>query len=414
MIDILDKSKCCGCNACAQRCPKQCISLYEDYEGFLYPEVNRNLCIDCGLCEKVCPIISQNEPRKPIHVYAAINKDEEIRKQSSSGGIFTALAEKVIKEGGIVFGACFDENWEVKHDYTETIEGLAAFRGSKYVQSRMEDNYKKAENFLKQERKVLFSGTPCQIAGLKRFLRKEYKNLLTVDFICHGVPSPKVWRMYLDETCKKIIEQGGKNSVSSVLTNGGRKSCIEAISFRNKILGWKKFSFFLKLNSDYIKGGKNSEGLFEPLDSNPYLLGFIRNIFLRPSCYQCPAKCFNSQSDITLADFWGCNKFYPDFDDDKGVSLVFTHNDKYASYELSIRQQETTLEKAINQNPAIIKSCRSRRNRQLFMDNLGKTELIPLINKYSKWDARESFRLITINVLVKLKLLLLIKKILRK
>ena len=211
MIEIKEKAFCCGCNACVQRCPKQCISMHEDEEGFLYPRVDKTICIECGLCEKVCPVINQNEPRKPLKVYAAYNKDEKIRRESSSGGVFTAIAEQVIDEGGIVFGACFDENWEVKHDYTETKEGLKAFRGSKYVQSRIKDNYQKAEHYLKEGRKVLFSGTPCQIAGLKKYLCKEYENLLTVDFICHGVPSPKVWRMYLNET---IARQCGKNTVS--------------------------------------------------------------------------------------------------------------------------------------------------------------------------------------------------------
>lgn len=192
MIEIKDKKDCCGCSACVQKCPKQCISLKEDNEGFLYPEVDKSMCINCGLCEKVCPVLHQGESRKPLKVYAAKNQDEEIRRQSSSGGIFTLLAEKTIQDGGVVFGARFDEHWEVKHDYTETIEGLAAFRGSKYVQSRMEDNYRKAEMFLKQGRKVLFSGTPCQVAGLKRFLRKYYGNLLTIDMVCHGVPSPLV------------------------------------------------------------------------------------------------------------------------------------------------------------------------------------------------------------------------------
>ena len=207
MIEIKDKKDCCGCSACVQRCPKQCITLKEDNEGFLYPIVDKKTCIDCGLCEKVCPILHQGEPQKPLKVYAAKNLNEEIRRQSSSGGIFTLLAEQVIQEGGVVFGARFDENWEVKHDYTETIEGLAVFRGSKYVQSRIEDNYKKAEEFLKQGRKVLFSGTPCQIAGLKRFLRKEYEELLTVDFVCHGVPSPGVWRKYLKETVARMCDK---------------------------------------------------------------------------------------------------------------------------------------------------------------------------------------------------------------
>lgn len=256
MINIKEPKDCCGCNACAQRCPKHCIILTEDHEGFLYPKVNTELCIECGLCEKVCPVINQKPKKGPLEVYAAINPDEQIRKESSSGGIFTLLAEKIIQENGVVFGARFDENWEVRHDYTETIEGLAVFRSSKYVQSRIEDNYLKAEKFLKEKRKVLFSGTPCQIAGLKKFLRKEYDNLLTVDFICHGVPSTKVWRMYLDETCRNLIKRGS----SSNFIDEGRRSYIEAINFRHKILGWKRFSFFLKLNSAFIQSEKIQKG----------------------------------------------------------------------------------------------------------------------------------------------------------
>ena len=151
--------------------------MQEDEEGFLYPVVDKEVCVDCGLCEKVCPVLNQREERKPLEVYAAFNKNEEIRMQSSSGGIFTALAEQIIQEEGVVFGARFNEDWEVIHDYTETAAGLSVFRGSKYVQSRIGDTFNQAEQFLKQGRSVLFSGTPCQIAGLKLFLRKEYENL---------------------------------------------------------------------------------------------------------------------------------------------------------------------------------------------------------------------------------------------
>ena len=203
MISIKDKKKCCGCSACVQRCPKQCINFREDNEGFRYPYIDTDKCINCGLCEKVCPIINQYNEKVPTKVYAAINTNEKIRMQSSSGGIFTYIATKVIEEKGVVFGARFDKNWEVKHDFTENIEGLSAFRGSKYMQSRIEDNYLKVEKFLKDGRKVLFSGTPCQIAGLKRYLKKNYENLLTIDIICHGVPSPKIWRLYLNEIYKK-------------------------------------------------------------------------------------------------------------------------------------------------------------------------------------------------------------------
>lgn len=199
MINIRDKYSCCGCAACVQACPKDCISFEEDEQGFRYPFVDKIRCIDCGLCEKVCPFINQSEPLKPQKVYAAKNPNDEIRLKSSSGGIFTMLAEFIIDEGGVVFGARFDKNWEVEHGYTQIKEGIEAFRGSKYLQSRIGNTYVQVRDFLIEGRKVLFSGTSCQIAGLKLFLRKDYDNLLTIDIVCHGVPSPLIWRTYLND-----------------------------------------------------------------------------------------------------------------------------------------------------------------------------------------------------------------------
>ena len=252
MIQIKDKSVCCGCSACVQICPKQCISLKEDKEGFLYPTVNHAFCVECGKCEKVCPELHPFEVHEPLKVYAAKHQDDAVRKVSSSGGIFTLLADMVIDEGGVVFGACFDSDWSVVHDFTETHEGLQAFRGSKYLQSRIGNTYRQAEVFLKAGRKVLFTGTPCQIAGLKKYLHKDYENLLAVDFVCHGVPSPLVWKKYLEEI---IACQCEKNSVllhsNPFISERGSMAGIrkiDAISFRNKNLGWKKYSFALTLS----------------------------------------------------------------------------------------------------------------------------------------------------------------------
>ena len=197
MIEIINKTDCCGCSACEQACPKRCISLLPDKEGFWYPQVEKSACIDCGLCEKVCPVLNSKPERKPLHVYAAINKNEEIRAKSASGGMFTLIAQRVIDEGGVVFGVKFDEHWNVVFGYTETIEGLEAFRRSKYVQAWVGESYKQAKSFLDTGRKVLFTGVPCQIAALLLFLRKPYDNLLTVDLLCEGVPSPKLWKRYL-------------------------------------------------------------------------------------------------------------------------------------------------------------------------------------------------------------------------
>lgn len=189
MIDIKRKEECHGCHGCFNICPKKCISMDIDNEGFWYPKVDKDLCINCNLCEKVCPIINPptRENNKTIAM-AGKNRDEEIRKNSSSGGVFTLLCEIVIKNGGVVFGAEYDKNLNVRHGYSETIEGCSRFRGAKYVQSIIGETYKQVKKFLSEGRQVLFTGTPCQISGLEAYLMKRYDNLLMVDIVCHGVP----------------------------------------------------------------------------------------------------------------------------------------------------------------------------------------------------------------------------------
>lgn len=336
MIKIVNKQDCCGCSACVQRCPKHCITLKEDGEGFLYPHVNSDECIDCGLCEKVCPELHHGERHIPLEVYAAKNKDESIRMQSSSGGIFTLLAEKVIQEEGVVFGAAFDANWEVMHTYAETMEGLVDFRGSKYMQSRIGTAYQDAEYFLKQGRKVLFSGSPCQIKGLKLFLRKNYDNLIAVDFICHGVPSPKVWREYMKET---IARKSGKNSVLPYPIPC--KIGIDTVDFRSKSTGWKKFSFALTLSETSVEGVKNTVLLSSVFSENPFMRAFLADLILRPSCYSCPSKSGRSGSDLTIADYWAIPQVAPEFDDDKGVSLVLVQTEKGKSFYQSLKEKTT-------------------------------------------------------------------------
>lgn len=302
MIHITDKKNCCGCSACVQRCPKQCISLTEDEEGFLYPYVNEESCVECGLCEKICPILNPQEETFPLQVIAAKNTNTEERLGSSSGGLFLPLAKSIINEGGIVFGADYDSNWEVHHVGVENVSGLYALMMSKYLQSRIENTYKEAEKFLKCGRKVMFVGTPCQIAGLHGFLRhKVYPNLLTIDVVCHGAPSPGVWRQYLAETYseEEFI-----------------KSRLKAAAGKNTVL-----------SSDIHY-------------HNVYMKGFLSNLYLRPSCHDCKCKDGKHHSDISLGDFWGIDKFNPSFDDDKGVSLVLINTPKGKEFLQKVKMEK--------------------------------------------------------------------------
>ena len=374
MIDVVDKSKCCGCAACAQRCPKQCITMLQDKEGFLYPTVDAVKCIDCGLCEKVCPVINARKERLPQKVYAAKNHDEEIRRQSSSGGIFTILAETTINAGGVVFGVMFNENWEVLHSYTETVEGLAAFRGSKYVQSVIGNSYKQAEAFLKQGREVLFSGTPCQIAGLKRYLRKEYDNLLTVECVCHGVPSPLVWHEYLNDIKTK-------NDTDKILD----------VKFRVKSSGWKKYSVSLKYSNK--QGTCQDDSIL--YYKNHYMQAFLSDFILRPSCYSCPAKAGRSGTDIALADFWGIEKLMLQFDDDKGCSLVLDYTLR-ADYESRCEYMSADYDHAVKYNPAIVRSVAKPLNRAFFFHrmNCGKGCIGALNDIQSSNPLMRAYRLI--------------------
>lgn len=361
MINIIDKINCCGCSACASACPKRCITMKSDNEGFLYPHLDKDTCIDCGLCEKVCNELHPLPQRSPLLVLAAINKDEEIRLKSSSGGIFHILAKMTIDDGGVVFGARFDENWQVVIDYAETMIGVEDFMGSKYVQARIENAYKNAKCFLIEGRKVLFSGTPCQVAGLKQFLRKEYDNLLTVDFICHGTPSPRVWGMYLDEvtdSCKFV----------------------KSISFRNKINSWKHLHFSVEYDPV-----TNATSLLSSAYQNQYMKAFLADLTLRPSCSSCSAKSGSSNSDITIADFWGIWNVNLDMYDDKGTSMLFINTDKgrqvLPSKEL-VKYSESDYAVALKYNKACAVSVVPNPKRKQFFVQLHATKsVIKLIDK---------------------------------
>ena len=299
MISVKDKVKCCGCEACVQRCPQKCITFDEDSEGFRYPRVDTDRCVQCGLCEQVCPMLHQPLLTTSPQPFCYQSLSHDVLSMSSSGGLFATLADKFLVDRGVVVGARFDENWEVKHACAETEETLWPLCTSKYVQSRMGDIYHEVAQYLSDGRKVLFCGTPCQVAAMRRYCRKNAELLTCVDFICHGVPSPLVWRQWLASATQ------------------GRT--IESISFRSKEKGWHDYRLQIAMSN----GKKLS---FSILDS-AFTRAFSANIILRPSCYRCQMRGLHRHSDITMADFWGMEHVLGKCDD-TGVSLAFANTDK--------------------------------------------------------------------------------------
>ena len=360
-IEIKDKAKCSGCAVCKNVCPKNCITMALDIEGFSYPEVDKKRCIDCGRCYISCPIINSNsENRKSvIHAFAAENNDRNIKKESSSGGIFSLIAKRFIEIGGAVYGAAFDEKLKVVHQRATSIEEIAKFRGSKYVQSNTEKIYPIIEKDLKDGLPVLFSGTPCQVSGVKRYLSKDYANLFTVDIACMGVPSVKVWTKYLE------------------YQKAANKSEIKSFSFRDKTEGWRNYSIKINFVSE-----KNKT---IPADNDLYMAKFLSNTSLRPSCYDCAFKGVERVSDVTLADFWGAEKVLGT-DDDTGISLVLTHTDKgekmlndlYLDNLLSLK--EVDIDKACAYNTAILQSVKPNVKRGAFMKGISKLNFLGAVD----------------------------------
>lgn len=329
-IHLASTKDCTACAACVSVCPKQCISMHEDKEGFLQPKIDSSQCIKCHKCEKVCPILNQETIPSDFETqaYAAINNDDEVRAQSSSGGVFFPLAKWVIEQGGVVFGARWNDKWEVVHDYAEDLDGVKAFMRSKYVQSIVGDTLRQAKQFLDAGRWVLYSGTPCQLGGLRAYLGKEYERLIQVDLICHGVPSPGVWRSYLKDYF-------------------GKEKIVD-INFRDKREGWLGFQCVITTNNNTY---------CEKQMENPYFRGFLTNVYLRNSCYNCCFRQYHRASDITLADYWGVDKICPEMHDNKGTSIVFAHTEKgYKLFKVLIhgfKELQQELNNSISHNLAM-------------------------------------------------------------
>lgn len=309
-ISIISDLVCTGCTSCLQACPKSCISLKNGVNGFLYPTVNEKECIQCKKCLKVCPAHNEFEAREPLKCFVASNIDDNIRLKSSSGGVFIELAKYVISHQGIVYGAIFDKEWNVHHVSASIIEEVYPMMGSKYVQSNIGNTFIEVKKYLNNGREVLYTGTPCQIAGLYRFLGKNYPNLLTMDFSCHGVPSNYIWHKYLNEA----ISKNGVHSISEIL-------------FRDKSISWDKYCFVVK--GTYSNSESPQNIIYDIHYNNPYMKGFLNDLYLRKSCYNCPSKSQKSHSDITIGDYWGVVKQgCMQEDHKKGISLLLINTEK--------------------------------------------------------------------------------------
>lgn len=365
-LDLIPREDCTGCSACASACPAECVSLAADERGFLHPVVDRSKCIDCGLCKRVCPVLNDGSFKSPdgSHFFSCKHRDDDVRRNSSSGGFFFELANRIIGEGGVVCGACFSSDFKkVYHTLAFTFEEFQPMRVSKYVQSEMRDTYKRVREVLKKGKKVLFTGTPCQVAGLKAFLMKDYDNLISVEVVCHGVPSQKVWDYYLSSLEK---EYGGM---------------VSSVSFRDKREGWRNYRVSI--------GFDNGSVISESSKDNAYMKSFLTDLNIRESCTRCHFKRFASGADITMGDFWGSTELGETYSDDVGISLVGLHTEKakllFETLQSSHKGVKRLSEKeAFVFNESYAQSAYDHPSRNLFFDRFDKEGLSIVVDDLSK------------------------------
>lgn len=351
MITVVPKQSCVGCSACLSVCPVDAISMEQDTEHFLYPKVDEEVCTECGECLKVCPALGEMQFERLTNpfVWAALSKDETVRKNSSSGGLFYELARVTIKKKGIVYGAAFNDNLSLVHKSAITEAEIFPLMGSKYLQSATNRIFSEIKNNLDAGKEILFSGTPCQVAGLNTFLKKDYSNLITCDVICHGVASPEVFESYIIQLEKE------------------RNAKVIEYKFRAKPHGWRHFSTLIRFD--------NGEEITELFSQNLFMKGYLADIYLRPSCYNCKYSRIPRVADITLGDFWGIWDIEPGWDDDKGITALMANSIKGKQLidEISLKKREAKLEWVISSNPALIGSVRPHKKRSYFYKefNLG-------------------------------------------
>ena len=366
MIKITDNSKCCGCCACVDICAHKAITLKTDIEGFWYPEVNASQCTECGLCVKICPELNIDQLKKndyptPVKTIAAIHKRMDVRWDSTSGGAFSALADAMYEQGGYVSGAIYNADFSVRNYISNNPEDLVKLRSSKYLQSKAEGLYTEIRTLLRNGEKVLACGTPCQMAALRSFLRKDYENLIIVDFICRGVNSPKVYRKYLDSLERK---------------HGGKVVYVKA---KNKELGWRNLTRKVVFDNGAVYYGVSMEDDFRR--------GYHTNVYCRPSCYTCQYKGFPRMSDITIADYWGIEKVDPNLDNNIGTSMILLNSKKGEDFfELvkdKLEYRETSFQSILPGNPALVSPLSPAKiDREQFFIDLDKGTFEEVTEKY--------------------------------
>mgnify|MGYP002581571268 FL=1 len=362
MIEVTEKQNCCGCTACVAVCPKNCIEMKEDMEGFLYPEVDQSSCIHCNACDRVCPILNVKE-RKPFEqsAYIVQNKDVEVLRESTAGGAFTAIAKYVIHNSGVVFGVELNKNLEAHHIYVEDVTELKRFRNSKYVQSSVGGTLRKVKFFLEQGKTVCFSGTPCQIEGLKCYLKKDYENLITVDVVCRAVPSPLIFRKYV-ELQKQELEDD-----------------IKTVRFRDKYYGYK----YSTMN---VVTDRNHGNYHQGVESDPWLRAFFSNICDRPSCHNCHFRNQYRVSDFTIWDCFPAGRVSKELDNDKGATRVLVHTDKGRRIFEAIKDDfsyvEVKPEEAVAGAKEMQESVKPHEQRQVFFEDANKLSGSQLFYKY--------------------------------
>lgn len=338
----MNKKDCCGCGACINICPRRAIELKEDAYGFVYPDIDNKKCINCGLCGQVCNYHKKEECINKQETYVAAAMQDRVLEKAASGGVFSVLAENLLKDNSVVFGCAMkksEKELSAVHIKAENRNELIKLQGSKYFQSDIGMTYSQAKEELDKGKKVLFSGTPCQIAGLKGFLQRDYDNLITIDLICHGVPSRRMFSDYI-----KLLEKKYKAEISEVV-------------FRDKKKGW---SLDGRISFADIKG-KTRNKVFSSRESSFYTF-FQKGVIYRENCYTCPYAGGKRAADITIGDYWGINKEHPEllhvnggkFREDKGISCVILHSEKgkdfFERYSEGLQWSQSSFEKAARGN----------------------------------------------------------------